>query len=116
MGTFAVLATWNIGAFGSGAAWHGWTDLDNLETALMPMNGIGIHVINEAFSKLQGWAEGPLMLADEVLLEYFGVERPWEFEAPDYVQFVRQTAAQTCEEEEEEDSSSGNGDSGGGGG
>lgn len=82
----------------------------------MPMNGIGIHVINEAFSKLQGWAEGPLMLADEVLLEYFGVERPWEFEAPDYVQFVRQTAAQTCEEEEEEDSSSGNGDSGGGGG
>lgn len=79
--TFAVLATWNIGVsfyvqycvlaysrihalilcyksqtFGAGGAWHHWTDISNVEQALMPMNHIGIHVINEAYSKLQGWA------------------------------------------------------------
>lgn len=56
------------------------------------------------------------MLADEVLEEYFGVDRPWEFEAPDYVQFVRQTTAQTCQEVEEEGTSGGDTSGGGGGG
>uniref|UniRef100_A0A7S4T5Q1 Amine oxidase domain-containing protein n=1 Tax=Ditylum brightwellii TaxID=49249 RepID=A0A7S4T5Q1_9STRA len=53
---FAVLATWNIATFGAGGGWHHWTDLDNVDKAMKPMNELGIHVINEAYSKLQGWA------------------------------------------------------------
>lgn len=81
---FAVLATWNVAVspsrygtvlglscltanlacisvviiqtFGAGGAWHHWTDISNVEQATMPMNHIGIHVVNEAYSRLQGWA------------------------------------------------------------
>mmetsp|Transcript_27956 Transcript_27956/g.39501 ORF Transcript_27956/g.39501 Transcript_27956/m.39501 type:complete len:244 (+) Transcript_27956:2236-2967(+) len=82
---------------------------------MMPMNHIGIHVVNEAYSNLQGWAEGSLMLADEVLEMYFDCPRPWDFQAPDYVQFVRQTQGATCVEEEDS-GSGGGGDTGSGAG
>jgi hypothetical protein len=51
------------------------------------------------------------MLADEVLEMHFNCPRPWSFDAPDYVQFIRQTQGSTCVEEEE---SSGGGGGGGG--
>ncbi|KAL3930064.1 MAG: hypothetical protein SGBAC_011930 [Bacillariaceae sp.] len=114
---FAVLATWNVATFGAGGAWHHWTDISNVEQATMPMNHIGIHVVNEAYSRLQGWAEGSLMLADDVLATYFDCPRPWDFPAPDYVQFVRQTQGVDCAAEAEDSSSGGGGgDTGGGGG
>ena len=113
---YAVLATWNIGTFGAGAGWHKWTELDNLESGMKPLNGYHIHVINEAFSKLQSWAEGSLLLADEVLEEFFGVERIWDFDAPDTVQYVAQTSSQECAEAATGTSgASGGGGSGGGG-
>ena len=62
-------------------------------------------MVNEAYSKLQGWAEGTLLLADEVLEDYFSVQRPWDFEAPEFVQRVAQTSSQECSE----DSASGGG-------
>lgn len=55
------------------------------------------------------------MLADEVLEMYFDCPRPWSFEAPDYVQFVRQTQGVACATVEA-DSSGGSGGGGGGGG
>jgi hypothetical protein len=57
-----------------------------------------------------------LLLADEVLEEFFDVQRPWDFAAPDYVQFVAQTASQECEETETTDTGGGGGGDGGGGG
>lgn len=90
---FAVLATWNIGTYGAGGGWHGWTNLAYQSRALQPLNNVGIHVVNEAFSKVQGWAEGSLQLADEVLKEHFGVDNPWPFTVPDVTQRVRQTLA-----------------------
>ena len=104
---FAVLATWNIGTYGAGGGWHHWTDLKHLELAKQPLNDLRIHVINEAFSNLQGWAEGSLLVADEVLENYFNISRPWNFTAPDYVQFVQQTSSQECLEVEEETSGGG---------
>jgi hypothetical protein len=95
---YAVLATWNIGTFGAGGGWHKWTELDNLESGMKPLNRYRIHVINEAFSKLQSWAEGSLLLADEVLEEFFGVGRMWDFDAPDTVQSLAQTSSQECAE------------------
>jgi len=112
--TFAVLATWNVATYGAGGGWHHWTDLSVTEKAQKPLNDYNIHLINEAFSKLQGWAEGSLLLADEVLEEYFGVSRPWSFEAPDFVQFLAQTASEECVVEQEEDSGSSGGGGGGG--
>jgi hypothetical protein len=109
---YAVLATWNIGTYGAGGGWHKWTELDNLESGMKPLNGYRIHVINEAFSKLQSWAEGSLLLADEVLEEFFGVGRIWDFDAPDTVQYVAQTSSQECAE----GASTSAGGGGGGGG
>ena len=59
------------------------------------------------------WAEGTLLLADEVLEDYFSVARPWDFEAPDYVQVVAQTSSEECSEE---NGGGGGGSNGGGGG
>lgn len=56
------------------------------------------------------------MLADEVLEDFFDVQRPWDFEAPDYVQFVAQTSAPECVAEGEETTTDTGGDDGGGGG
>ena len=93
---FAVLATWNIAAYGAGGAWHGWTDTGNVQKAMFPLNSLRVHVVNEAFSTLQGWAEGSLRAADRVLQDYFSVPRRWSFNVTDNVQVVSQTASDTC--------------------
>lgn len=111
---FAVLSTWNIATFGAGGAWHGWTDLANVQDAMFPLNSFHIHVINEAFSTLQGWAEGALRLADQVLETYFNVDRPWSFEVSDMVQRVSQTSSEECTPED--NTGGGGGSTGGGGG
>jgi len=117
--TFAVLANWNTAAFGAGGGWHHWTDMSNTEKAMKPMNSLGLHVVNEAFSKLQGWAEGSLLLADEILEEYYGVARPWNFEVPESIFYLAQTSSEECVAEDDSDgsgsSSGGGGDAGGGG-
>ena len=112
--TFAVLANWNTAAFGAGGGWHHWTDMSVSEKAMKPMNSLGIHVINEAFSKVQGWAEGSLLLADEILEEYYDVSRPWDFEVPDGVFYLAQTSSEACGSYDS--SPSGGSSSGGGGG
>lgn len=103
----------------SGGGWHHWTDLTKVEKAIAPLNDYNIHVINEAFSKLQGWAEGSLLLADKVLEDYFSVQRPWDFDTPpDIVQRLAQTSSEECPVGEDGGGggSGGGGDGGGGGG
>lgn len=114
---FAVLATWNVGVPWAGGGWHGWTSIDYLQEAMGPLAGTtGIHVINEAFSNLQGWAEGTMMAADETLKKHFGVQPPWSFEAPAMLQVVRQTKKPEPECGASNATSSGGGGGGGGGG
>ena len=76
---FAVIATWDIGTPGAGGGWHGWIDIDaaKVAVAMDPLGSHGIHVVNEAYSFVQGWAEGTLQLSDSILTQYFGVDRPW---------------------------------------
>ena len=76
---FAVIANWNIATPGAGAGWHGWTSLEHTDVALDPLGVHGIHLVNEAFSMAQGWAEGSLQQADSVLKGYFGVDHPWSW-------------------------------------
>lgn len=109
---YAVLATWNAAIPWAGGAWHSWTDLDNIDTAMEPFVQDNIFVINEAFSKLQGWAEGTIKSADSILEKYFGINRPWDFDVVDINQLVRQTNSEECVVPTGETSSSG-GDSGG---
>jgi len=88
---FAVLGTWGTATLGAGGGWHGWTDLTYKGDAMKPLNSYNIHVVNEAYSNVQGWAEGALQLADTVLKEKFGVSSPWPFDVPEVRQIVRQT-------------------------
>jgi len=46
-----VLATWNPSTLVSGGG--GWHDV---EKAIAPLNSNGIHVVNETFSFVKGWA------------------------------------------------------------
>lgn len=94
--TFAVLSTWNSDIPWAGGAWHMWTDLDNVETAMQPFVDHNIYVINEAYSLLHGWAEGSLKLGDEILESYFDIPRPWSFVVTDIVQSVAQTNSREC--------------------
>ena len=97
---FAVLATWNNATVGSGGGWHGWTDLDRVNTAKFPFpESLNIDVINEAFSNVQGWAEGSLQHADAVLKLRYGIESPWNFTVTEGRQIVAQTQSKKCEEE-----------------
>ena len=60
------MATWNIATLGAGGGWHGWTDLSLADAMPEALAAHGAYVINEAYSKVQGWAEGSLQVADEV--------------------------------------------------
>ena len=57
----------------------------------------GAFVVNEAYSLVQGWAEGSLQAADAILSEHFGLARPWDFAASEYPVHVAQTAKAACE-------------------
>ncbi len=95
---YAVLSTWDTSVPWAGGAWHAWTDLSNIEKAMQPFVENNLFVVNEAYSLLQGWAEGSIKLADEILENYFGIERPWDFAAVDVNQLVRQTNSEECVE------------------
>lgn len=103
---FGILSTWNIAIPWSGGAWHSWTDVSNIEAAQQPFVDDNIFVVNEAYSLLQGWAEGSLKIADDVLQTYFDVPRPWNFTSVDLNQIVRQTNSGECVEPQETSSSS----------
>lgn len=113
---FAFLSTWSTSVPWAGGAWHSWTDLDNIEAAIQPFSEHNIFVVNEAYSLLQGWAEGAIKVADEILEEYFEVPRPWSFERVDVNQLVRQTNSEECIVPDGSTETSGGGDSGGDGG
>lgn len=96
--SFAMLSTWNTAIPWAGGAWHAWTDTSNIDLAKQPFIEDNIFVVNEAFSLMQGWAEGSLKVADEILEDHFDVVRPWNFTVNDLNQIVQQTNSQECAE------------------
>eukprot|EP00934_Nitzschia_sp_Nitz4_P000981 Nitzschia sp. Nitz4//scaffold21_size171442//131466//134153//NITZ4_002183-RA/size171442-augustus-gene-0.190-mRNA-1//1//CDS//3329542477//981//frame0 len=111
--TFALLSVWNTAIPWAGGAWHSWTDLDNIEKAMSPLVDYNIFTVNEGYSLLQGWAEGTIKAADNILSTYFDIERPWDFDVVDVNQLVRQTNSEECVETSDSGSSSGGSSSGG---
>ena len=98
--TFGVLATWNAATLGAGGGWHGWTDLTLADAMPAALASHGAYVINEAYSKVQGWAEGSLQVADEVLEDYFDMPRPWSFGHSSYPMHLAQTTpVQACDDD-----------------
>ncbi|KAL3916804.1 MAG: hypothetical protein SGILL_005013, partial [Bacillariaceae sp.] len=113
---YGFLSTWNTAVPWAGGAWHSWIDLDNIELAKQPFVDHNLFVVNEAYSLLQGWAEGSVKVADEILEDNFGIPRPWDFPVVDVNQLVRQTNSEECVEgspSTESGSGGGDGDSGG---
>ena len=100
----------------AGGGWHLWTDLSDMELSMKPFTDNNIFVVNEAYSLLQGWAEGAIKLGDEILGEYFGVGRPWNFTSSDLNQVVSQTNSRECVEAEEDTATGGDTGSGSDGG
>lgn len=118
---FAVLATWNTATLGAGGGWHGFTNTDLVDA--MPeylSEQYGIHIVNEAYSKVQSWAEGSLEVADLILENHYGVPRPWDFPAAEVPLHLAQTSPFSCpddaDEDPDDDGSSGGGGNDGGGG
>ncbi|CEL94447.1 unnamed protein product [Vitrella brassicaformis CCMP3155] len=89
--SFAVLSSWYPDTRGHGAGWHRWgaaechsrsccsceAPLADLAADPFASAGVPIYLVNEAYSDVQGWAEGSLQMADRVLERYFGLAYPW---------------------------------------
>ena len=65
---------------------------------MQPFGEHDTFVVNEVYSLLRGWVEGSVKLADEILEQYFGIERPWRFDRVNIKQIVRQTNLEECVE------------------
>jgi len=77
--TQAVLAFWDASIHWTGGAWHSKktvnaSEPENVEPTIKPFGDSELYVCNEAYSTQLGWAEGSLVSAENLLLDYFGVE------------------------------------------
>jgi len=74
----AVYHTWNEDPYGGG--WHEWKAgyrLDRIMWKMLkPVDGEDIHICGEAYSYDQGWVEGSLTTAEQMLESHFGLKRP----------------------------------------
>jgi monoamine oxidase len=69
---------WEEDPFGGGANfWDLRVDsYDVSEKMLNPVKGVPVYVCGEAYSHDQGWVEGALATADDVLQGHFGLSQP----------------------------------------
>jgi monoamine oxidase len=76
---------WQQDPFGGG--YHAWdagvSVKDVMPYMRAPLPGEGIHVCGECYSDLQGWIEGAFCVAEHMLQDHFGLERP-DWLAADY--------------------------------
>lgn len=82
----AVYHTWNEDPYGGG--WHEWKSNFRLDEIMCrmrkPVDDQDIFIVGEAYSYGQGWVEGALDIAESMLEDYFGLERPGWINNPDY--------------------------------
>jgi len=77
--------------------WHHWKGTDwwnHFETALQPDENLPLHIIGEAFTSSQGWAEGAVTTAEYALQEKMGLPRPAWMEKEDYCKLMPYYPAQ----------------------
>eukprot|EP00198_Chlamydomonas_reinhardtii_P011419 XP_001700756.1 L-amino-acid oxidase [Chlamydomonas reinhardtii] len=92
--TQAVVVVWDPSVFWTGGAWHGYKNgalggmvntsaqADPAQSvpvaAIKPWEHEQLFVVNEAFAPgaFQGWAEGSVLLAENVVSSHFGAARP----------------------------------------
>ncbi|MEY2442848.1 MAG: hypothetical protein QOJ46_2274 [bacterium] len=81
----AVYHSWNEDPYGGG--WHEWKADYRLDQVMCqmrkPVAGVDIHIVGEAYSFGQGWAEGSLDTAESTLHEFFGLEPPSWLKVPE---------------------------------
>ncbi len=74
----AVYHDWSGDPYGGG--WHEWKANYRLDEImwkmLKPVEGEDIHIVGEAYSIGQGWVEGALDTAEQMLEDNFGLSRP----------------------------------------
>jgi len=63
-----------------GAGYHAWKAGYSVESVMpymrKPVEDEQIHIIGEAYSDQQGWVEGAFCVAEKMLQDYFGLDRP----------------------------------------
>lgn len=71
-----------------GAAWHTWApyckSCEMIQRIRKPNSKVSVFVCGEAIAQLQGWTEGAINSAEQLLEQYFGLVRP-AWVASDYV-------------------------------
>lgn len=71
----ASFRDWGDDPFGGG--WNAWNigvkSWDVEKEILQPVPGVPVHICGEAYSREQGWVEGALDTADQVLARFFGI-------------------------------------------
>jgi hypothetical protein len=77
--TQAVVAFWDPSVTWSGGAWHSnktvnASEPDEVAKTIKPFDNIELYIANEAYSTQLGWSEGSLVSAENLLLDYFGVQ------------------------------------------
>ena len=74
----AAYRDWGEDPYGGGANfWHLGVDSEQVaRKILQPKGGIRVFVCGEAYSHQQGWVEGALRTADEMLFRHFKLELP----------------------------------------
>lgn len=74
----AAYHSWNEDPYGGG--WHEWKANYRLDQVMCrmrkPVPDLDIHIVGEAYSFGQGWAEGSLDTAESTLQDFFGLEPP----------------------------------------
>lgn len=70
-----------------GAGYHAWKAGYSVKNVMQymrkPVYDEQIHICGEAYSDQQGWVEGAFCVAEKMLQEYFGLDRPYWL-SPDY--------------------------------
>jgi monoamine oxidase len=63
-----------------GGGWHswlpGWKSWEETEAMAAPVPGMPLHICGETYSTAQGWSEGALQSAEDMLRRQFGLKAP----------------------------------------
>ncbi|MEE4303056.1 MAG: NAD(P)/FAD-dependent oxidoreductase [Wenzhouxiangella sp.] len=76
--TAGCFIDWSLWPYGGG--WHswmpGWKSWEVTDAMCAPVNGLPLHICGESYSTAQGWSEGALQSAEDMLQRCFGLAAP----------------------------------------
>jgi monoamine oxidase len=84
--TLPLVKDWAEDPFGAG--WHFWRPTVNVAKTLpkvrQPIASIPVHICGEAYTNQQGWVEGALTSAEQLMQNNFSLQRPDWLKPYDY--------------------------------